>query len=725
MLELCRGLAKAGGTRLIFTSREKLPAPFAANHIEISRLDRGDAVRLVGKVLGEEASAPLPADPGESEDEINQLVDAVNCHARSLVLLAGEVAATGVRRATERLGELMAELAEKHPNDRERSLFASVELSLRRLPGGMRERIRELGVFEGGGNIQAIGIVLGLDMEKQEYLAVSAHLVQVGLAELLPPEGLPYLRLHPALGPLLAGELSAEEREATRGRWVEAMAQLANFLYYHRSKDPQLAQNLALLELPNLLAALEHLGETADAVRVVDMATNIEGLLQTLGRPRALARAARIREEAAKDLGEWSHARFIAEGAAVERLTGAGRHTEAVQAARALLKQALEAGAQAYAEAAYDLALAHIRLGRALQLVGGAGAALEPLAEARQRFNTLAAAGSQAATRMASVSLTERADCLRDLGRLDEAAMAYEEAAENAEKRNDPRSVATNKAQLGTVRRQQHRYKDALNAYQEARGIFKDLGEDSSIAVIWHQIGMAHQEAGQPEAAEEAYQRSLQIRMRIGDRKGQADTLTQLGNLYSGMGRREEAVRFYRQAVDIDIELGDLSAEGIDRSNIANGLIQLQRYDEARRELERAIECKHPFGHAAAPWQTYQILHNLERAEGAPAAAAEARQEAIRLYLAYRRDGGENLSGGGRIFELVRQALADGEAAPAAAGLTALAEKPDLPAYLQPLIQALQAILSGNRDPALADDPKLDYDDAAELRLLLEELAGK
>ncbi|MCZ6653650.1 MAG: hypothetical protein O7D91_11565 [Planctomycetota bacterium] len=40
------------------------------------------------------------------------------------------------------------------------------------------------------------------------------------------------------------------------------------------------------------------------------------------------------------------------------------------------------------------------------------------------------------------------------------------------------------------------------------------------------------------------------------------------------------------------------------------------------------------------------------------------------------------------------------------------------------LIPTLQAILDGSRDAALADNPDLGYDDAAEVRLLLDKLAG-
>ena len=40
------------------------------------------------------------------------------------------------------------------------------------------------------------------------------------------------------------------------------------------------------------------------------------------------------------------------------------------------------------------------------------------------------------------------------------------------------------------------------------------------------------------------------------------------------------------------------------------------------------------------------------------------------------------------------------------------------------MIPKLQAILDGDRNAALAADPELYYDDAAELRLLLERLGG-
>jgi len=347
-----------------------------------------------------------------------------------------------------------------------------------------------------------------------------------------------------------------------------------------------------------------------------------------------------------------------------------------------VVQRGLAAGEDAFAEAAYDLAMAHIKLGRALQMGGAAEAALTPLAEAERRFRKLADAGNVDAAGMARKSLTGTGDCLTDLGRLDEAARAYEASIAVAEELDDRRGSAVAKGQIGTVRLLQQRYGEALAAFSEAREIFERLGEPGSVAVAWHQLGL----------------------------------------LYDAMGRLEESVRFLRQSAAIYVELEDLAGEGRQRNNIAIRLIKLRRYDEARQEILRAIECGKPYGHAAELWKTFDVLHDLERAVGNDTAAAAARERALQAYLAYRRAGGENHTPGGRLAAAVGQALAAGQTGEVASQLAELRERPDLPAYLQALIPALQAILSGSRDPALASDPGLYYRDAAEIALLLEAL---
>ena len=173
-----------------------------------------------------------------------------------------------------------------------------------------------------------------------------------------------------------------------------------------------------------------------------------------------------------------------------------------------------------------------------------------------------------------------------------------------------------------------------------------------------------------------------------------------------------------------NVQSVDLRYEGQDRSNLANILIKLQRYDEARPELLRAIECKKTFGHAAEPWKTWDILHNLEQATGHAQAAAEARGQAVASYLAYRRAGGESQANTAPLFALVAQALQAGSPSATTEAAAKLAEmaKGDIPPWGLALLDKLQAVLRGDRAPALAADPALAYRDAAELQLLLESL---
>jgi len=111
-----------------------------------------------------------------------------------------------------------------------------------------------------------------------------------------------------------------------------------------------------------------------------------------------------------------------------------------------------------------------------------------------------------------------------------------------------------------------------------------------------------------------------------------------------------------------------------------------------------------------------------ERVAGNLEAAAEARRQAVQCYLDYRRAGGENQGPGAELYAMVRQAIEQGDTAQAGQLLAQLSGVADAPAWRKALVPKLQAILNGDRDSALAQDAALDYDDAAELQLLLESL---
>ena len=457
------------------------------------------------------------------------------------------------------------------------------------------------------------------------------------------------------------------------------------------------------------------------------LTTSLYTLLQNSGKPRLLERVAQVRDAAAAALGDtWNHAGFDAERTRIEQQLASGRLREAFDGAQALLQRARTGGEKAYQFADYDLARACFTLAQVLTT--GSEQALPLLDEAQNRFEAVAdERAKKAAERMASVCFAERGACFLYLGRLDEAAAAYEENIRRAEKLGDDRQGAVGKGQLGTVRLQQRSYQEALKAHTEARERFTRLDEPGSVAVSWHMTGLVYQKAGQPEAAEDAYRKSLAIQVRLGNVARQASTLNQLGNLYDDvLNRTEEATAFYRQAADKYVEIGDLAGEGKARGNLAIRLRKLRRLGEARQEIRRTIECFAQFGHACEPWKTWNVLADIETDGGNRTAAAEAKRKAIACYLAYRRDGGENHNLDGRICLAVTQPLLAGDAVAAASRLQEQAARFEVAGF-GGFIQALQAIVAGSRDRTLADPPELNYPMAAEILFLLDELekAGK
>lgn len=723
LLALCRKLLAASERcRLLFTSRERLPAPFdrKKNTVELGRLSEPEAIQLVERVMAENGWEPPATDNATTPEEVAELVEVVNRHPRALVLLARE-AARGVRATTRNLAGLMARLEEKNPGDRENSLYASVELSLRRLPTEVRELVDRLAVFHGGGHLVSMADVMGI--EASRIVAVTEQLINVGMAE---AQEYYYLCLDPALPAYLKLGLSPERLAELEAAWIEATIQLVDFLDEEIFKDSKMAARLTLLALPNLLALLDRLeqGLEMDAL-AAEAASNtagaIEQLLAILGRPQALARAVVVREKATALVPVWGHTHFHSERLLVDRLLQQGQLQLAYQKASALLEKAQAMGPTAYSGADYDLAMATYLLGQVLSNAGQTASALELFFKAQRLFEEH---DSEGAAGMASKALCNQADCLTVLGRVEEATKKYKEAIRRSEKLEDRRQGAVGKGQLANVLHKQGKYAEALAAYAEARNFFEQQNEPASISALWHHIGWVHQDAGHYEEAETAYRRSLEIKTRISDRAGQAGSLVQLGTLYfDKLSRPEEAEAFYRQAIDIYVELGNLHYEGFARSNIAATLRHLLRYDEARENIERAIECNRPSGHAGEPWKVFNILRDIEMADGNQADAQKAWQQARAAYLAYRRQGGYAQSESGKFCDQSIATLKQGASSEELASkLEKLTQASDTPDFLKILIPKLILILNGSRDPTLADDPALHYNDAAELLFFIERL---
>ena len=252
----------------------------------------------------------MPVPPADAaREEIEQLVDAVHCHARTLALLAPALRERGVEATRESLVELMAEMEQKFPGSREKSVFASVELSLRRMSPANRDRARVLGVFHGGVDLDVLRTMM--QWEEADVASLAGELIETGLAT---PNRYNHLTLNPALCPYLRGRMDAAEREALTARWVEAMRAYVGFLVQQQSQNTEIAATLTVLELPNLFALLDLVQRAGDAEATIDLATSLYSLLQMLGKPRLLERVGQVRDAAAAALGDDLESRAVRGG---------------------------------------------------------------------------------------------------------------------------------------------------------------------------------------------------------------------------------------------------------------------------------------------------------------------------------------------------------------------------------------------------------------------------
>lgn len=528
--------------------------------------------------------------------------------------------------------------------------------------------------------------VLGIETDEMKIIA--AMLVKVGLAEEMEYSD---FRFDPALPAYLRLGQRPDRLGELETIWAKVTIQMVDFLHRQRFIRCDLTRSLTLLELPNLNALLEWLERQlttapSEAEAISHFAGSVETLLACLNRPQVLARAVKLREQAASVIPEWSKALFEHENLMIDRLLDQGQFQAAYEKAQALLKKAQDAGPTAYDGADFDLASAHFLIARILRLGGQTAAALDLFFQNQLSFEAL---GEE---HMAAATLAEQADCLCDLGRLEEASVLYEESIRRAEKLKHFREVAASKFQLATLRCLQKRYTDALTGYQECLTIFVKLNESTSVATAWHQIGIVHQEVGKHEEAETAYRRSLEISTQTNNPAGQARGLGQLGNLYC-LHRPEEAIAFYKKAVEIYARLGDTHHEDITKRNIAKVQLRLKTHQDFP-EIMRAIDW-------IAGWRQARDVH-LDR----------------------RRQGGEAQTSLGELADQLADAVRQGKAEQIVKELNEIAKRKDTPDWLKAAAPQFLAVLNGSRDPALADDPALDYDDAAELLFLMERLDG-
>jgi tetratricopeptide (TPR) repeat protein len=492
--------------------------------------------------------------------------------------------------------------------DKDRSLIASLRLSLQRLEEEARSWVPRLGVFRSGAWEPQILRVT--EVEEATWQTVRQQLAAAGLiqAEMLPNVTVPYLKFHPTLAPALWSELLPEMQQELLTRHHRTYYELSVGLYQLDQQSPNAARSIVLRELPNLLFAVRG-AIAAEEEWAIDFVDNVNLFLGFFGMNRDRADLSQL--ASALEVAIGSQSWYLARSVEAEQLFNVGRAAAAAQKFATILEGL---GSQP----SYDRCLTLSRLGRCLKAQSQLGAAAECYRSALAEAAQLEA--SDGMKRQQGGLQADLADVLMGMGDYAGAKAAYEASLEIAQEQEDARQVGVIKGQLGTLALMQGNLPEAEQRYQDALATFQGLHEPASEAVFWHQLGVVYRRAQQWQAAEQAYRRSAELKEGLGDRLGAAQTWGNLAIVTQRSGNPQDAEAWYRKALATRRAEGDLAGASLVLSNLANLLCQQpDRLPEARQLAEDSLEIKQTLDPAAAElWKTYGILATISEAQQRP-----------------------------------------------------------------------------------------------------------
>ncbi|MBI4604418.1 MAG: tetratricopeptide repeat protein [Planctomycetes bacterium] len=237
-----------------------------------------------------------------------------------------------------------------------------------------------------------------------------------------------------------------------------------------------------------------------------------------------------------------------------------------------------------------DLALLHLRLGKAYGILGRLDDSMASLEAARRTEE-----GASGALGM-SVELA-RGSILVHRGRLEEAEQIFRSAL-RADLPDNQLQAASALTGLAAVKRLRGQLEEALRDHLLAMGLREKAGADTEVANSCVNIGNTFCDQGQYEEAERAYRRAIPIFEARGLKNYLIYALSGLGNVLF-RSDPAQAARYYERAMRLCQETGNRVQLSVLYYNLGEVSLVEHRYSEALRGLELSLALMERVGRRA------------------------------------------------------------------------------------------------------------------------------
>lgn len=643
-LSVAASWTEHSSTRLILTSRDP-----DQNHAAYRTTGTHQHRRIVLAGLGSTSSPEAalswytalsnllrtgdePAIPPPSRDALIQLFALIDFHPLSIAVLAPQLLHYTAADIGRELGLLLSDQAVSPIADEAtpRSLIASLHLSLSRLSSEQRQRVRRLGVFQGGALESELVAVLGLRYKlevgenqaslselKREWSDLrhqleSASLIQVETIHASLPV---FVQFHPTLAPMLWADLSAEEHASLALLHRQRYHHLIGSLYNLDSRQPNIARAIAEREMPNLLRAVN---ETLDAGDEVGP-DFVDSVCRFLGISGRIADAAALIDRSQHH--SWpvgSHSWNLSQFRRGEHLLELGRVDEA--------RACFEAVALLDDTPKYQRSVALSGVGRCLASAGYSAKAEEIMWQAVEISLQLDLSDSIVKRNLSS-QLTDLADVLIDRREFKKAEDLYCRSFQIDVELGDVRGQGVVATQLGALALKRGLLDEAEKRYEESLGLARSLGEPKLVAAALHQLGTVFVHRRKFDLAETHYREAASLSESIGDQASAAQSWAALATVLELVGKPAAAQAWYRKSIDTQGDNPRLQA--VQLTNLADLLSdQPERLAESRELALKALAMKQSLDPGASQiWETYDVLAKIADRQSLPEEAAEYRHQ--------------------------------------------------------------------------------------------------
>jgi tetratricopeptide (TPR) repeat protein len=169
----------------------------------------------------------------------------------------------------------------------------------------------------------------------------------------------------------------------------------------------------------------------------------------------------------------------------------------------------------------------------------------------------------------------------------------------------------------------------AIKLYKQALPIARALDNKSHEALILNNMAMVYHSLERPQLALQLYEQALPLRREVGDLSGEASTLTNIAQIYDSFGQPQLALQLYEQALPLRREVGDLFGEAITLNNIATTYDTLGQSKRALELYEQALSLERVVGDRIHEALTLSNMAGVFRVMGQPQRALELYEQAV------------------------------------------------------------------------------------------------